>query len=66
MERIQSGLRSTTNILFSVSTEANVPINFIKGIASSHTILLQRKITKNYKESNPQLLVLQKSLAKVL
>lgn len=53
LETIQSGLHSTTNILFSVSTEANMPINFIKGIASSHTILLQRKSQRITKSPTP-------------
>lgn len=62
-----SGLQSTTDTLFSVSGETDMPINFIKGIASSHKILVQRKlqrITKGLKP--PKFLVIQKLVSKTL
>lgn len=51
-----SELHSITDIVFSGSSEADKPVNFIKGIASSHTILLQNKLQRNTKNQLPKIL----------
>lgn len=62
-----SGPHSTTDALFSVSSEADMPINFIKGIASSHKILLQRKLQRITKRiQTPKFLVIQNLVSKML